>query len=174
MIFIPHSPASGEMTDPLITAASIDDPSASTIEGLRAISENSQRSLIQERSASLEPLEGHSHIDFQPEQVKQDPGQGPPSASEPCEDFRPTQIMEAKRSRVGDHNVKRVPPIADKGKHVEDNVPGHPPRRRSTADTAITTRTQDSETFAETAIWDQKTILALGISPLFLLHPFQT
>lgn len=151
IIFGPH----GSMTDHALTTDV-------TLERLQTISESSQPTLLREQSLSPEPIEGQPFLDFQPGHVNQDSDEYSPSsptASGPSGDSRSAPITKANRTRTGGQKYKAVSPASSKPKPVEGNVSGQWARQGTT----VTTNTENSEAFQETAIWDQKTILALGM-----------
>ena len=138
------------MTDSAFTA---DVP----LERLQTIGENSQPSLLREQSLSPEPIEGQSVWDFQsghPNQDLEENSPTSPTLSRTGSDIRSIIIAKSNRTRTGAQKHKSAPPASSKNKPVEGSVPGQRAKRQST---------EDSEAFQETEVWDQKTILALGM-----------
>lgn len=133
------------------------------LEKLQTIGESSQSSLLRERSLSPEPIEGQPFLDFQsghPNQDSEENSPSSPTASGPSGDFRSVPITKSNRTRTGGQKHKSAPPTSSKHKLVEGSVSGQRAKRQSTT---LTTNTENSEAFHETAVWDQKTILALGM-----------
>lgn len=153
------------MTEPATASAPIKETLANistSTDGLGAISENS---LLREQSASPEPIqEGTAYFDFQdgryqrPQSPRQSSINQPLVADGSAEGSEPNSLNKANRTRTYDKRSKSVPPISGKTKLVESQIAGQVPRRHST------NLTQNSESFAETAVWDQKAILSLGMS----------
>ena len=152
------------MTDQTAPSASNDETLtniSTSVDGLGAISEHS---LLREQSTSPEPIqEDIAYFDFQDGRQQQPQSSRQSSTNQPlaegsAEEKEPNPSNKANRARTYDKKIKSVPPISNKNKLVENQIFGGIPRRHST------NLTQNSESFAETAVWDQKTILSLGMS----------
>ena len=102
-------------------------------------------SLLREQSTSPEPIsERRDYFN-------------PPVAMESLEGQEPGPLGRASTARVPNKTFKSAPPSSfDKNIFAEDHHPGQSPRRNSTI------VTQNSLSFDETAVWDQKAILSLG------------
>lgn len=133
------------------------------LQKLQTIGESSQPRLLREQSHSPEPIEGLSFVDFQAGHTNQDSEENSPNsptASGLPGDVRFVPETKSRRTRVGGHKQKSVPSASGKNKLYEGSVSSQRAKRQSTS---FTTNTEDSEAFHETAVWDEKTILALGM-----------
>ena len=116
------------------------------------ISENGHLNLLREQSASPEPLaqEGTAYFDFQderqqsPKKSRQDLTNLPQEARRLLEDHEAQNSAESAGLRTNMQRTKTFPA----------STPGIQNPNRN--------QTQDSASFAETAVWDQKAILSLG------------
>lgn len=133
------------------------------LERLQTIGESSSSSLPGEQCLSPEPIGSQPLGDFQSGQPNQDPEENSPTSptvSRTSSDIRSAPTAKSNGTRTGGQKHKSAPPASSKIKHVEGSIPGQRVKRRSTT---LTTNTDFSEAFHETAVWDQKTILALGM-----------
>lgn len=133
------------------------------LERLQTIGESSQPSLPNEQSLSPEPIEGQHFVDFQFGQPNQDSEENSPTSpttSRASSDIKSVPTGKSNRTRTGGQKHKPGPPASSKIKVIEGSLPGQRVKRRSTT---FTNNTDFSEAFHETAVWDQKTVLTLGM-----------
>ena len=138
--------------EPLTTLAVLD----TSVDELGPLSGDS---LLREQSASPEPIsERRDYFNFEgAQQGLRRRSTHPPVATESLEGQEPGPLGRASTTRVSNKNFKSAPPSSfDKNTFVEDHHSGQSPRRNSTIGT------QNSLSFDETAVWDQKAILSLG------------
>lgn len=143
------------------------------LERLQTIGESSQPSLPNEQSLPPEPIEGQPFVDFhfdQPGQDSEENSPTSPTASRASSDIRTAPTAKSNRRRTGGQKHNPGLPASSKIKLGEGSVLGQRVKRQSTT---LTTNTEFSEAFHETAVWDQKTVLALGTcQPAFLLTTY--
>ena len=138
-------------------------PGLPPLQALRTISEDSQPGILQVQSASPESIEGYPQFFPQGTQSRQDSEQSStssPTASGPSEGIGSTSGTKRNKKRTGRQNLKSSPPVAGKSKYVESSVSG---RVREQQSNSSAIDRENSETFMETAIWDRKTILSIGL-----------
>ena len=131
---------------------------------LSSISENSRPSLLREQTASPEPIEEGrtATVEFEHVQRRQDSEESipnSPTSSGPSEEREPRLINQSSRSKT--QKFTSGPPLA-RDRFYQGPSSNHSPRRRSTTTTRNTQNSENSESFAETEVWDQKAILSLG------------
>ena len=129
-------------------------PSATTGSPLAVNGEATHPTFFRERSASPEPMGEPSCIEAPNSGTQQDSRTNSGLSGGSSDDAALRGLK--KKTSTGDSRLKWGPQVFNKGKQAEHRHGGQLPEREST------TNTQKSESFAETAVWDQKAILALG------------